>query len=383
MYKTPQGLDIDLRLFSRDIIQKALPILENTLKQETHGWFLHFRERLVTELLDKKMTDIEIEEEVYEAMMQEYLQRVYNSILNDTGLAQLGDKIPQLLVEQAQSVLHMVKGVEKLEREIERSQTEHRQFLMNKNQVLSKIELWLQLKLQAAEADALSKRIWSPHEQALEMCHEHNLHQTAYFLSRDLAFMKEREPALLKELKKIKTPSRTFTFQCRIWCPSSWIIRRTFQGQSEIVPTIICQQATSIVEPRFDLNEPVFLVEKEIVRTTSTKWPFWRLLNLVQRIWCWTWNSIFMFGFDIPWNGSLGLRALLCIKPFMTELELSQVNGTLFPRETSITQTFASRLMRLYRNVSQSRAHFETNPDTGHKQISKKLTRTQFFIYLS
>lgn len=109
LFLTPKGQEIDLRLFSRDIIRKALPILVAILERETRGWFLHFRERLITELREKKMTDAEIEEEVNEAVMREYLQRVYSSILNHTELADLGDQIPQLLVQQAQSVVIMHK----------------------------------------------------------------------------------------------------------------------------------------------------------------------------------------------------------------------------------------------------------------------------------
>lgn len=46
LYVTPKGQDIDLRLFSKDIMRKALPILVGILEKETRGWFLHFRERL-------------------------------------------------------------------------------------------------------------------------------------------------------------------------------------------------------------------------------------------------------------------------------------------------------------------------------------------------
>lgn len=70
----------------------------------------------------------------------------------------------------------------------------------------------------------------------------------------------------------------------------------------------------------------------------------------------------------VPWSSPLSIRALFCIKPFMSDLELSQVNGTLFPRKTSVTQTLASRLLRLWRHVSKARTRFETEPDTGIKK---------------
>lgn len=373
LFVTPKGLEIDLRLFSRDIMRKALPILVGILERETRGWFLHFRERLIAELREKKMADAEIEEEVNEAVQQEYLQRVYSSILNHTDLALIGEKVPQLLVQQAQSVVIMHKAVEKIQKELKRTRVEHQKYLINDYPVLSKISPWLRMKLQAAETNKISKSIWAVHEEALKMCANHNLQQSAYFLSRDLTFMREREPVLLKELQNVKTPTRSFQWPCRFWSPHSWIIRRNFQGQSDVIPTVICQQATSIVTPRSDPSQPVFLVEKEIVRSTSTRWPLWRLLNFLQRFWCWTWNMMFLLGFVVPWDSPLGLRALFCLKPFMPELELSQVNGTLFPRKTSVTQTLASRLIELWRHISKARTRFETEPDTGF--IGKGLTR--------
>ena len=53
----------------------------------------------------------------------------------------------------------------------------------------------------------------------------------------------------------------------------------------------------------------------------------------------------------------------------MSDLELSQINGTLFPRKTSVTQTMASRLLELWRHISKSRTHFESEPDTGNRYL--------------
>lgn len=109
LFLTPKGQDIDLRLFSKDIMRKSLPILITILERETRGWFLHFRERLIAEMREKKMSDEAIEEQVNEAVMKEYLQRVYNSILSNNELSSLGEGIPQLLVQQAQSIVIMHK----------------------------------------------------------------------------------------------------------------------------------------------------------------------------------------------------------------------------------------------------------------------------------
>lgn len=239
--------------------------------------------------------------------------------------------------------------------------------------ILSRVAPWLRSKQNAAVSLKMQDSTWSAHEEAITECEKHNLQQTMYFLNRDLTFTKEREHVLLKELQNAKTPTRSFQWPCRIWSSSAWIIRRNFQGKSEQIPTVISQQTTSIVTPRSDPSQPVFLVEKEISRTTSTRWPCWRLLNIIMRTWSWIWNLVYLLGVFVPWFSPFGLRALFCIEPFMADLELSQINGTLFPRKTSITQTMASRLLDLWRDISKSRSHFESSPDTGF--IGKGITR--------
>jgi hypothetical protein len=373
IFYTPQKQEIDLRLFSKDIMRKALPILVNILEKETRGWFLPFRERLIAEMREKKMTDVEIEEEVNDAVMKEYLQRVYTSILSNSELEDLGQGITQLLVQQAQSVVIMHKAIEKVKKDIKKTREVQEQLLKDNYPVLARIRAWLNQRLDGAETAKVNETLWAAHDEAIKICLKHNLHQTVYFLNRDWSFMKDRESVLVKELRMAKRPTRNFQWACRLWSPNSWIIRRNFQGQSEVIPTVISQQVTSIVTPRSDPASPVFLVEKEIVRTTTTRWPLWRLLNFVQRTWTYTFNVMFLLGFIVPWSSPLGLRALISIKPFMSDLELSQINGTLFPRKTSLTQTMASRLIELWRHISKSRTHFETEPDTGF--IGKGMTR--------
>ncbi|XP_046394390.1 uncharacterized protein LOC124162073 isoform X1 [Ischnura elegans] len=373
LFLTPKGVELDLRLFNRDLIRRALPILVGILERETRGWFLHFRERLISEFRNQKMPNEEIEREVNLAVMHEYLQRVYNSILANPDIASLGEGIGQLLVQQAQSVVLMHRAVENVQRKLSKTQESLKSRIKYMYPVLSRIQPWMRDKLRSAEMHFIEECQWGAHEEALLLCKKQQLSQTMYFLSRDLTFMREREPVLTKELRKVKTPTRSFQWRTQIWLPSNWIVRRCFQGQSEVIPTVLSETATSITTPRSDPSQPVFLIEKEVVRTTTTRWPLWRWINYCHRTWSWTWNAMFFFGVVIPWCSPVSLRALFQAEPFMPDLELSQVNGTLFPRKSSLTPTLCSRLLSLWRHISKSRTHFETKPDTGF--IGKGLTR--------
>ncbi|KAL3273452.1 hypothetical protein HHI36_014896 [Cryptolaemus montrouzieri] len=372
-FLTPSGAELDLRLWDKCLMRKAVPILVTILEKETRGWFLHFRERLIAELRSQKMSDAAIEREVNEAVMKEYLQRVYSSILSNSDIHSLGDGVAELLIQQAQSVVVMHRAMENVQKRLSKTLEEAKTKLNNMHPVLSRIEPWLRFRLRTAEMKFVHENQWSTHEEALNLCNSQKLFQTLYFLSRDLAFMKEREPALLRELKNVKSPTRSFLWPTQIWLPMNWIVRRNFQGQSDIIPTVLSKQATTITTPRSDPSQPVFLVEKEVVRTTTTRWPMWRIFNYIHRTWCWTWNAMFFFGVVLPWCSPVGFRALLNVEPFMPDLELSQVNGTLFPRKSSLTPTLTSRLICLWRHISKSRTHFETKPDTGF--IGKGFTR--------
>ncbi|XP_014240941.1 uncharacterized protein LOC106661805 isoform X2 [Cimex lectularius] len=382
LFYTPKGCEVDLRLFSKDIMRKALPILINILERETRGWFLHFRERLISELRQQKRPDEEIEREVNEAVMKEYLERVYTSILTNAELKELGNGIPQLLIEQAQAVVLMHRAVENVQQKLSKTKDNLKNSLERSHPVRSRIRPWLRDRLRSAEESFIEECKWSAHEEALTLCNNQHLNQTVYFLNRDLTFMKEREPVLKKELRHDKTPTRIFQWRTHIWFPSNWIVRRSFQGHSEIIPTVLSSTATSITTPRSDPSQPVFLVEKEIIRTTTTRWPLWRWINYCHRTWSWTWNAMFFFGVVIPWCSPVGIRALLCIQPFTPDLELSQVNGTLFPRQSSSTPTMISTLRSLARHISKATTQFESKPDTGF--IGKGMTRqlNKFWNYV-
>lgn len=42
-------------------MKRAFPILVSILERETRGWFLHFREKLISELRAQKLSDDQIE----------------------------------------------------------------------------------------------------------------------------------------------------------------------------------------------------------------------------------------------------------------------------------------------------------------------------------
>lgn len=234
-------------------------------------------------------------------------------------------------------------------------------YLQDEHPILSRIENWVKNQLDKETTFTINNcdvRMWN---EAIDECAKHNLHQTAYFLSRDLCFVRDRQEILIRELQFDKLPTRTFQFAKRIWKPQNWVVKRNFQGLTEIIPTAISSHITTIVTPRTSDRQPVFLIEKEVFITTTTRYVFWRLINLLQRVTSNTLNAMFLFLYLIPCQSSLSLRTLIEIKPFTPDLELSQINGTLFPGSRR-RKTIISRLISLWRGISKSRNQFESEP---------------------
>lgn len=196
-YLTPSGCELDLRLWDRSLMRHALPTLVAILERETRGWFLHFRERLIAELRARKMPDDDIEKEVNDAVMKEYLNRVFNSILANADISSLGDGVAQLLVQQAKSVVLMHRAVENVQRRLSKTLDDVKMRLYRYHPILSRIGPWLRSRLRMAEQKFSVENQWSAHEEALSLCNSEKLSQTVYFLNRDLAFMKEVRRFLL------------------------------------------------------------------------------------------------------------------------------------------------------------------------------------------
>ncbi|XP_045520407.1 uncharacterized protein LOC123711728 isoform X1 [Pieris brassicae] len=377
IYTTPQRTQVDLRLYRRELLRKAAGSLQAILERESRGWFLHFREKKAAHLASQKVPIKDIEEEVSTAAMREYVSRVCAGVMSCTQLASLGPNVPELLAEQLRAAAAINRAQEGVRRKLEAGLATAEARLRASHPILSRADAWRKERLALAAQRLKDELRWTGMEDAAAAMQAHKLHQHRYFLLRDLTFMRDREPLLLKELRAAKTPTREFSWATRIWLPRNWAVIRHFRGRSERIPTVISSRATNIVTPRSDPSQPVFLADREKVRSTSTRWPGWRLLNFAHRTWCWTWNIMFLFGVMIPWCSPLSLRTLLCVKPFVPDLELSQVNGTLFPKRSSETQTMWSRLLQLWRHVSKERTRFETEPDTGllGKGLSRQANR--------
>ncbi|XP_037872717.1 uncharacterized protein LOC101743057 isoform X2 [Bombyx mori] len=374
LYTTPQHTQVDLRLYRREVMRSALGPLQAVLEREARGWFLHFREQQAAHLAREKMPLKDIEEAVRECGMREYVSRVCGAVRASDALRALGPGLPELLVAQLRAHLALHRAEEGVRKKIEAGLAAAEARVRASHPILSRADSWRNEKLAAAARRLRDECRWTALEDAAAAMQAHKLHQHRYFLLRDLAFQRDREPLLMKELRAARTARRSWQWARRVWRPARWAVVRHCRGRAERVRTAVAARAPAAPpRARPPAAPPVFLLRRDAVSTTSTRWPAWRLLNLAYRIWCWSWNLVYVLGVVVPWCSPLSLRALVCVKPYTPELEVSQVNGVLYPKKSSETHTMCSRLLALWRHVSKQRTKFETEPDTG--LLGKGLSR--------
>ncbi|CAH1793364.1 unnamed protein product [Owenia fusiformis] len=372
LYTTAKSLDIDLRLFNKDLMLKCVRILKGILDQESRGWHLKYKDKLITELKDQNLSNKKLTEVVNRKIGEEYLRRVFSAILENPELELVQSGIGKLLVEHAKTVIIMRQALENIRLQLFQHKKQLQEHLEKDFPVRSRIPAWMHQQQQEFEKEFIRQHMWSAHEEALAKCRHAQLHQSVYFLQRDLDFMKEREGILRKELSKVKLPNREFKFRRMIWRPWRWEVTRYCRGETERIITVVCDKPA----PPTNLQRQdtcTYNLSKHWHSSTSSRWPFWRWLNYAHRTLSWASDAMFILLVVVPWCSPVGIRALFSLDPFYPDLELNPRDGSLCPRLSSKTQTLVSRLRSLWQHVRQSRTTFEATPDTGF--LGKSLTR--------
>lgn len=379
VYRTPKGQVVDLRLYNTELLRRAVPFLARILDRELGGWFPAYREAAVAQLRAKKLPDDVVEEQAQLAVQEEYLRRVLSAVRSDPGLEGVAPGLGRLLAEQAHAAVLQRRAADVVRRHAVRRLAEEKSRLEEEFPVLSLSGPWMRSRLRALEEELARERALEAHGAALAMCRERGLAQAAYFVGRDLGFLREQAPALQAELARMRTPTRTFSWRFHIWRPSRWQVRRVGGG---------CTAGNSLLPspaggcPATMLDRPSYVLEKQAVRLTSTRYPFWRWGNYALRTFSHTCNAMFLLGVVIPWCSPLSLRSLVLPRPFASDYEVDQEDGSLRPRKSSSTPTLCSRLRSLWRHISKSRTDFESQPDTGFvgKGLSRNVDRAWNYL---
>ncbi|RNA21147.1 hypothetical protein BpHYR1_011891 [Brachionus plicatilis] len=347
-FLTPQNIKVDVYLFKTN--NKLRKVLEELLViNEAEKTDL---ERLKIETIDlfksENKSKSEIKDLVEKILFKEFLNKMYDKIIKNEELNLIHPGLGQLLVEQSKSTLIIKEVCDQYQQEINYHMDKYSEQLKN-HKIRFLINAWVDEKMEAEKERYTNLNPYEIHIRSIEKCKEQNLAQSAYFLEREVEFFKQKRDKLEREYKKIKNPSKVFTFKRFIWFPKNYKVKNIGTNKS-----------------------PKYILEKSIGYTNSSSYLFWRWMNFLMRTGINFLNFIFLFGLVIPFSSPVSFRALFSIKPFYPGKDVNPRTGTLIQSSTKVNSYF-SRLRALWNHIQVSRSKFESTPDKG--LIGKGLQR--------
>ncbi len=364
MFRTPSSREIiDLRLFSFGIMRSCKPHLQRILNDVLRVWFFHRKQKLLAKLQKQQEGQgksssehsavIVVHEEAdavpsavqlraSKMIAEDCIERICEMVSKDEKLASVGRGISELLVQQLKTTLVLA---EVREADEELRSTHLAKFKEDQKQshpILSRIQSWVKRKVKEEEEAYHREHRWDGHRRAIDVCKRKGLNASAYFLTRDMTFRKDREPVLKKELlKEDKKPCKTFEFRTKIWNPHNWIVQR-------------------VADPS---KFAAFSCRKYVVRTNTTAYPFWRWTNFTLRTCAAFWNTVFYLMVVIPFCSPVSLRAVFAIRKFYPDYQFDPDTGEISINTSVTMHTVLSRFQSLLRYIHSRRDNFENTPD--------------------
>lgn len=197
--------------------------------------------------------------------------------------------------------------------------------------ILSRIRSWLDKK-RSEFSKNWDKR--HPLDEFIVNMKDHFPHDIIYSKNVEI-LTSEAYKQHKKELVKRTRPAREFTWDFRIWNPSSWKITE---------------------------SGGYYNAEKYSTVTTTTNMPCWRLTNIALGTASVCWNTMYYVGKNMIW-GPFGLRSLFGTQDYNTSSEIDRTTGQI--RACSPSTTWFGSLVSLWQSIKDSRRQFEETADNG------------------
>lgn len=342
-YRTPDNFLIDLRLFDAAIRAKIDPILNELVENndERYEELEKLRQSLISKYEAEKLSNAEIIEKTQEALKEEWYRILYESVLSSKELEAISPGIGKTLCDLAKS-LNIMKDEKKRYNDDKQKHLEaYKEELKKKHRLKSSVGEWVVGCLKVEEDKFIEKSGFIVHERAIDKCREEGLNQAAYLIAREMMFLREKKDLIIKEeLKKPMTPLCTFSYDLMIWNPSNYIITKEPKGNH-------------------------YKCQEYVTYKNTTKYPFWRWTNFLIRTWCYSWNSLFIFSFVVPFVSSVSFRSIFAIEAYQPYKKFNRDVGRMEPDTSKTIRTLSSRIIAIIAYVKQARARFERLPDKG------------------
>ena len=191
-YRTPNNVLIDLRLLDKHLQTQIKPILHTILAESSIKLELHrLKQTLITQYREEGLANKEIVEKTNQVLFDEYLRLIFVAIENSQELEAVSQGIGLLLVEHAKSLIVMKSESDKLAQELSKHLASFEERLRKKYPIKSLVRDWLYDCVKEEREKFEKLHLYTAHERSIGRCTEEGLFQAAYFIERELLFLRE------------------------------------------------------------------------------------------------------------------------------------------------------------------------------------------------
>ncbi|KER33115.1 hypothetical protein T265_01005 [Opisthorchis viverrini] len=391
---TPARIPIDLRLHNSMLLDRCLAVI-NGLRQPTRvGWFQDFKETTIARLRDEGKSLQEAKRLVRQDGLREYACRLFDAMRQNSALQSISDGIAEPLIQQATFSLILAEAKEAFATDWLTYQEQADQELRRTNGHLYHIAEWRQRRMGELEEQYLQAHKYDIHEMVLSKCMQSGLEQHAFFISRDLTFLRDRERLLRDQLQKSASfPDTQFIFRVPAQLLRHWRVYRrvvSYTTSYEMVDTVLLSRRPS-------RNEPVPPIKRSI-KCAAARDPSYELINVPharkpprtdqefgpqdfevhtaspKRVF----REVDVSYLDIDGDDEAGLVS----KPLLTSTD-TENKGYLFYNKSFYQDTIISRIIRIWRNIRASRRAFDATPSKGllDKAAARPLHRIWSYLF--
>ncbi|KAF6779344.1 hypothetical protein AHF37_01211 [Paragonimus kellicotti] len=250
---TPARIPIDLRLHSSALLDRCLAVIHELRQPAYAEWFPDFKERAISRLRDEGKSISEIKRLVRQEGLWYYASRLFDAMRQHSSLQSISNGIAEPLIQQATFSLILAEAKETFTHAWLTYQENADQELRKHHPILYNIAEWRSRQMTKLQQQYFETHRFDVHEFVLSKCTQRGLDQHAFFIGRDLTFLRDRERLLRGQLEKSASfPDTQYIFRVPAQLLRHWRVYRrnvAFTTNYELVDTVLLSRRPSAAEP--------------------------------------------------------------------------------------------------------------------------------------
>jgi hypothetical protein len=137
------------------------------------------------------MSENDIVDRTTKILLREYSNMLFKKLSENKKLEELSPGISKLLIEYCKALIIIRQITKDLEKELDEHLSNYETELKKKHKVKSNVRQWLNECVFEKRQKFLNENKYIIHVRSIDECKKQHLHQSAYFIERELIFLKE------------------------------------------------------------------------------------------------------------------------------------------------------------------------------------------------